>query len=103
MDDEGLTQFDRELLKQDARERNGQWRLSREISLANVITLVVIAVTVIGAYYSLSGRVTSTEQSIATQKHTDDRQDAEANRTEVRTQAALDSINRKLDRLIERR
>lgn len=102
MDDE-LTPFDRELLKRDERERNGQWRLSREISLANVITLVVIAFTVIGAYYSLSGRVTGTEQSIAAQKHTDDRQDAEAHRTDARTQAALDNINRKLDRLIERR
>ena len=100
MDDDS---FDQELLKRDERERNGQWRLSREISVANVITLVMIAFAVIGAYYSLSGRVTSTEQSIAAQKYTDDRQDAEAQRTDARTQSALDNINRKLDRLIERR
>ena len=103
MDDEGLTQFDRELLKQDARERNGQWRLSREISPSNVIALLVIAVTTIGVYYSLVGRVTVAEQAIVSQKYTDDRQDAEATRTNAQVQAALERINNKLDRLIERR
>ena len=95
--------FDAELLKRDERERNGQWRLSREISPANVLMLIVIVFSVIGAYYNMSGRIASTEQSIAVQKYTDDRQDVEAQRTETRTQAALDNINRKLDRLIERR
>lgn len=100
MDDD---KFDLALLKQDARERNGQWRLSREISLANVITLAVIAFTVIGAYFTLDGRVTAAELSMVAQKHVDDRQDAEVHRTDTRVQAELANINRKLDRLIERR
>lgn len=100
MDDE---QFDRELLKQDARERNGQWRFSREVSVTNVLSLFALVAAGFGAYYGLDKRVASTEQSIVTQKQTDDRQDAEAQRTNVQVQAALDRINTKLDRLIERR
>ena len=103
MTDDDLTAFDRELLKRDERERNGQWRLSREVSVANVVTLLVIVFSVLGAYYSLVGRVASAEQMLASQKYTDDRQDAEAIRTNAQVQMALDRINLKLDRLIERR
>ena len=98
-----MDDFEKRLLEQDAKERNGQWRFNREVSVPSVVSIILLVATGFGAYYGIDKRVASNEQSIAAQKVTDDRQDAEAQRTSIQVQAALDRINSKLDRIIERR
>lgn len=73
------------------RRREDQWHLSRNINIGEILTVVVLIVTVGLAYMRLEGRVLVLEQDKA---HTSEQL------TEIR--ALLDRMNAKLDGAILR-
>lgn len=94
-------------------ERRG-WHFKRELSLGDLYAVAGAAALAITSYHILERRQSLAEQSIAvqaqqitqiiaSQKAVDSRQDEEALRTQSRMDRALEEINRKLDRLMERR
>lgn len=93
MDDE---HFDKELLKRDERERNGQWRFSREISLGNVLTIVALVGSVTSAYFKIGERISLIEAAVASQQ-------VQIDRTDTQLRRELERVNGKLDRLLEAR
>lgn len=80
-----------------------KWHVKKEISVGDLIAFVMAAVAVITAYSTLDKRLAVIEEKVVTQAVTDARQDGEALRYQSRIDAALTEINRKLDRLVERR
>jgi hypothetical protein len=79
------------------------WTFQKEISVGNVITILCVVVAGLSAWSTLDKRVALTEERAIAQRQVDERQDAEAARRDVQTQAALERINAKLDRIMERR
>ncbi len=79
------------------------WKLKKEISLGDILAFCSAALAVIYAYSTLDSRVKILEESRQTQQRTDQRQDEEHIRYQVRIDATLSQINAKLDRLVERR
>jgi hypothetical protein len=81
----------------------GGWTLKKEISLGDLIAFTSAAIAVIYAYSTLDSRVKVLEDNRASQQRTDQRQDEEHIRYQVRIDTTLSQINAKLDRLVERR
>lgn len=94
-----------EAMKYDGDDRRApeRWKVKKEVSLADILSFVSAALAVVYAYTTLDKRVFSLEQSASVQANTDRRQDDDANRSQGRIEARFDSIEKKLDRLIERR
>ena len=80
-----------------------RWSLRKEISLVDLIAIVSAVIAVIYSWSVMDKRVTIIEEARAAQKTTDDRQDEANVRYQQRIDGMLVEINRKLDRLIERR
>lgn len=80
-----------------------KWRLNREISLPDILSLIAAFASVLYAYTMLDKRMTVIEEKMNVQVSRDARQDDEARVYQKRIDDALASINAKLDRLIERR
>ena len=79
-----------------------RWRVKKEISLVDIITIVTALLSVVYAYTTLDKRITTVEQAALVQAATDKRQDDESIRTQTRIDTQLTEMNRKLDRLMER-
>lgn len=73
-----------------------KWHIGKEVSVSDVVCLAGACVAVLIAYGKLDTRVSLVEQSLSAQK-------IDAETTTKRIEASIAEINRKLDRLIERR
>jgi hypothetical protein len=93
------------LRREDA--RSTKWHLGREIPIAVIVMLVIQTCGVVWWAASLSAEQKSQRDIIVAgrlvQAEVDRRQDDEVQRSESRLLAAIDRVNLKLDRLIERR
>lgn len=78
------------------------WRVKREVSLGDIVAIVLAFAAATVAWANLNTRVSLLEQATITQKSNDERQDAEAIRYQQRIGEELEKLNRKLDRLLER-
>jgi hypothetical protein len=88
--------------KYDGDERR-KWHIKKEVSLGDLIAFASAALAVVYAYTTLDKRITLLETAAVAQVTKDDRQDSESIRYQQRIDAGLIEMNRKLDRLIERR
>lgn len=86
----------------DGEERR-KWHIKKEISLGDLIAFASAALAVVYAYTTLDKRISLLESATVSQVVKDDRQDSEALRYQARIDESLRDMNRKLDRLIERR
>ena len=84
-------------------EERRRWHIKKEISLGDLIAFASAALAVVYAYTTLDKRVAILESTTIVQKATDTRQDEDSNRYQQRIDDSLREINRKLDRLVERR
>lgn len=73
-----------------------KWHLNREVSFADVLTMLTLVGLGMVAYFSLLTRVSLIEQAQGSLK-------ADAEQTTKRLEISIGEINHKLDRLIERR
>ena len=91
----------------DNRRAPERWRVKKEISLGDMIAFTSAAIAVVYAYSTLDSRLRLVEvaqiQMQAQQQRTDERQDSDAIRYQVRIEAALLNLGGKLDRLLETR
>lgn len=92
---------------EDARNaRHDEWHVGREIPVAVIFFLIVQTSTIVWWAASTSADQKAQEKMVATalaaQTGVDRRQDDEVMRSEGRLMLALDKVNAKLDRLIER-
>lgn len=78
------------------------WRVRKEISVGDLIALIMAIFAVVMAWVNLDKRLTRVEDAIALQGRVDARQDEELIRTQVRLEEQLRSVANKLDRLMER-
>lgn len=90
-----------------------RWHFKKEISIGDLAAVALATAGVFTSYHMLEKRTSLTEKDVASlqaqipqiaisQKAIDARQDDEALRTQARMDRALEEINRKLDRLMER-
>lgn len=78
------------------------WHLKREIQLGHVITTVTVAVAALVYVQRQEQRIALVEQQLITQREVDRRQDeALVDKTQLLSRA-LERIEAKLDRLVER-
>ena len=91
----------------DNRRAPERWRVKKEISLGDLIAFTSAALAVVYAYSTLDSRLKLVEvaqlQMQAQQQRTDERQDNDSIRYQVRIEAALLTLGGKLDRLLEQR
>lgn len=89
--------------KEGDHDRRGpqRWRLDKEISLGDILTICFAALALFGAYSTLDKRVQSLEERATFQRAVDVRQDEDSIRYQQRIDESLREINRKLDRLVE--
>lgn len=73
-----------------------KWHMNREVSLGDVVGMLVAGAAILVAYGRLDTRVSLVEQQQGTIK-------ADVEQTTKRLETAMGEINHKLDRLIERR
>jgi hypothetical protein len=78
------------------------WRFNKDISIADVISIVSAALALLYTYTTLDKRLELLERAVQTQAINDRRQDDDAVRAQARIDAQLQQINAKLDRLVER-
>ncbi len=78
------------------------WRFNKDISIADVISIVSAALALLYTYTTLDKRLELLERAVQTQAVNDRRQDDDAVRAQARIDAQLQQINAKLDRLVER-
>ena len=86
----------------DERRASEKWKFTKEVSVADVLTILSAMLMAFYAYTTLDKRVTVNEGAIATLAATNRSQDELFNRTQDRMDAQFREINAKLDRLIER-
>ncbi len=86
---------------EDRRSRE-RWKLKREVSLPDIVTLLFALGSLMVGYNSLDKRLAGVEIAAVTQATIDRRQDDEGIRNLARIDAQFASIGAKLDRLIER-
>lgn len=78
------------------------WHLKREIQLGHVITTVTVAVAALVYVQRQEQRIALVEQQILSQRDVDQRQDAALADKTLVLGRALERIEAKLDRLVER-
>lgn len=79
-----------------------RWKVKKEISVVDIITIVTAIVSILYAFNSLDKRVTVIETVTVAQVAVDKKQDEESFRYQGRIDQALAAMNLKLDRLLER-
>jgi len=87
----------------DERRAPERWKISKEISIADLVSIVVAFCAMLAAWNNLDKRIDGLERMSPVQSNTDRRQDEEALRYQARIDTSLANINQKLDRLIEAR
>lgn len=80
-----------------------KWHIKKEISIDNLLAFIAAVFAVLAAYYAMDKRVSILENDLVAQNEKDARQDSDAMRYQQRIDTSLQEMNRKLDRLIERR
>ncbi len=80
-----------------------KWKIKKEVSLADILSFAAAALAVVYAYTTLDKRTSILEAEHAAQVAIDKRQDEELSRVQNRIEMRLDTLDKKLDRLIERR
>jgi len=80
-----------------------KWKIKKEVSLADILSFAAAALAVVYAYTTLDKRTSILEAEHAAQEAIDKRQDEELSRVQNRIEMRLDTLDKKLDRLIERR
>lgn len=80
-----------------------KWHVKKEVSVGDLIAFAAAAIAVVTAYSTLDKRLTVLEDRSVAQTANDKRQDEEAVRYQARIDANLQEMNRKLDRLLERK
>jgi hypothetical protein len=78
------------------------WHVNKEVSVGDLVALLLAIAAVILAYSQLDKRVTVLETVPSAQASTDARQDLEARALKNEIGARLDRMEDKIDRLIER-
>lgn len=79
------------------------WRFKKEVAIGDLVAFVTACIAIIVAYSTLDRRLAVLETVAATQQEKDSRQDADSIRYQQRIDETLREMNRKLDRLIERK
>lgn len=79
------------------------WRFEKQISVGNLLTMLIMSGAVFGAWSTINTRVSNLETLAQAQVKTDDRQERQAELQRLEIRAELDKINIKLDRLGEQR
>ena len=80
-----------------------KWHIKKEVSLGDLIAFASTALAVVYAYTTLDKRIALLEKGAIVQMVNDERQDTDSLRYQQRIDTSLQEMNRKLDRLIERR
>ena len=80
-----------------------RWHVKKEVSLGDGIAIISAALAIVYSYSTLDSRLRILEDVRSIQVRVDQRQDDEAIRYQARIDASLSEINRKLDRLVERK
>ena len=86
----------------DRRRSMDKWRITKEISLADMISLVSAVIAIVYVYGKLDGRITFLEAMEAGQRATDERQDLALKELQLDIRQELKSINEKLFKMIEK-
>lgn len=73
-------------------EERSQWRLNKELSIGDLLAIVIALVSVFSAYHTLDVRISIIEREFI-----------QAQQTDAEVKEALKGINAKLDRLFEER
>lgn len=84
-----------------AERRSNKWAIRKEISVGNLVTIGIIIMGTLNAYFSLDKRVALVEKSIAEQAVVDKAQDAERLAGRMETNERLYRIELKLDDVIK--
>lgn len=79
------------------------WRFKKEVAVGDLVAFVTACIAIIVAYSTLDRRLAVLEATVVTQQERDSRQDSDSLRYQQRIDEALREVNRKLDRLIERK
>ena len=87
----------------EERREPDRWKINREVSIVDLITIVAALSGIMYAFTTLDKRVTINEGSIHALVSTNKAQDELFNRVQDRSDAQFREINAKLDRLIERK
>ena len=85
----------------DDRREYSRWHIDRSINIATVIAILSLAGALAAGWNQLDQRITTNSTYISNLKQDNMRQDHRVDRIETRTQQLLDSINNKIDRLLE--
>jgi hypothetical protein len=80
-----------------------RWKITKEVSVADLVSVVLAFGAVFAAFNNLDKRVDGLERMAPVQAITDKKQDDDSQRYQARIDKSLDEINRKLDRLMERK
>jgi hypothetical protein len=88
--------------KPEEPDQGTRFRLNKEVSITDIVTIVIATSALFGAYHNLDNRTQILETTNVAQQATDKRQDDEAQRTRDHIDAGLSKLNDKLDRLLER-
>lgn len=79
------------------------WKFNKEVSIADIVSIILAAGAGFAAYTNLSTRLAILEDRQINQTKNDQRQDEEQQRGAKKLEDSIAQINMKLDRLIERR
>jgi len=79
------------------------WRFKKEVAVGDLVAFVTACIAIIVAYSTLDRRLAVIESAAIAQQERDSRQDSDSLRYQQRIDEALRDMNRKLDRLIERK
>lgn len=78
------------------------WRLDKTISITHLIMIIPLAVSMVAGYFTLTNRLSLTEQAIVVIVEKINRQDKDLGDYKNSVREDLKEINHKLDRIIER-
>jgi len=78
-----------------------RWRVKKEISITSIIALLSAGLSIVYAYSTLDKRLSILEVAQVSSAQADKNQQADLSKFQDRMNVVLDSINVKLDRIIE--
>lgn len=90
------------MAEEESRAGKERWRVKREITVGEIITLITAIFAIVYAYNSLDKRVTVNEQSIKQNAQVNRMQDEAAVRAQNRSDTQFATIDRKLDQILLR-
>lgn len=79
------------------------WHIRKEISIGNIVTIVLVTIAGVTAWNKVDARIANLEDGVTRQAKTDAKQDQERKDASDRVYSELTRLNDKLDRLIERK